>query len=148
MLAEIFALSFKWEVQLADRCFYKLKPEGFDVPGEVVSFDELDASSYEDHAVKVREWMPGFIGGSDLGFGSFYPAKRQKATYALFRVMLGWWYMPSISREDKEKVYKLAPGMMPSEVELNHGEYIVARHYVLSFLEYFQRAPIIVHMDL
>lgn len=70
VLNDIFKKSFKREFLLADSAFYELKPVGFDNAmqgvaevGEVQNFDaDLDASTREDHNVKIMAWIPGLMG--------------------------------------------------------------------------------------
>lgn len=111
VLNDIFKESFKREFLLADSAFYELKPVGFDNAmqgvaevGEVQNFDaDLDASTREDHNVKIMAWIPGLMDGGETGFESSDLSTRRRSAYAL------------------------------------------CFHYIASYADYFQRAPIIPH---
>lgn len=96
--------SFRLELIMADFVFYELKPAGFDAEleeGQDLDFDpQLDVLSREDREIKLQVWM-SFQDDGDCGFGSKNLAIRQRAIYALFRVMLGWTRIVGLAREVK-----------------------------------------------
>lgn len=153
VLDEIFKESFKQELLLADSIFYKLKPGGFDDTsqeraevGEVQEFDvDLDASTHEDRNVKVMAWIPGLMNGSEFGFDSLDLAARRRSAYALFRVMLGWTKMPSFPRKTEAWLHNLAPGCNISDSDVVEACFQVCFHYVASYADYFERAPMVPH---
>lgn len=142
--------SFKWELLLANHVFYALKPVGFDdmetEQGELGGYDtNLDASNRKDRDVKLHVWIPGLLGGSETGFESVDLATCQQSAYALFRVLLGWTRIPIFGLETETKLHRLTPGNDVSEFEVQEGCFRVCRHYVVSYAEYFERAPIVPH---
>lgn len=150
ILADIFAWGFKCELIFADSIFYKLKPAGFDKvavdEGEVLDFDpDLDASSLDDREVKVTTWLPGFTGKESFGFNDPELLVRQRVAYKLYRVMCGWGYMPSMAIGTHNVLARLAPECIASEADVSDGLHRVTFHYVASFADYFQRAPLVPH---
>lgn len=135
---------------MADSIFYELKPVGFDdvdnEQGEVVNFDpDLDASTREDRNVKVMTWIPGFMNNGEMGFESLDLAICRRSAYALFRVMLGWTKMPGFPRNTERWLHTLAPGYDIADADIIEGCFQVCFHYVISYADYFQRAPMVPH---
>lgn len=134
---------------MADSIFYKLKPIGFDKAaerGEIPDFDtDLDASSCDDREVKVTTWLPGFTGVENFGFDAPDLLSRQQVAYRLYRVMLGWAYMPPMATGTLNVLARLAPEYNASEADVSEGLDRVTFHYVASFADYFQRAPLVPH---
>lgn len=150
VLHQLCKESFKRELLLADHVFYELKPVGFDdmetEQGKLGGYDmNLDASNRKDRDVKLHAWIPGLLSGGETGFESVDLATRQHSAYALFRVLLGWTRIPIFGLETEMKLHRLAPGNDVSELEVREGCFRVCRHYVVSYAEYFERAPIVPH---
>ncbi|KAJ3898183.1 hypothetical protein F5879DRAFT_995056 [Lentinula edodes] len=143
VLHEIYTISFKAELLLADQYLYELQSEGFDGDGK--GYDELDASSREDRKIKVMSFMPGFTTGV-IGFGSGDQGERQRSIYALYKLMCSWTRVPSPASDTHNYLVKLEPKKYPSRSILDHAERLVAYHYIISFADFFKRAPVLPHV--
>ncbi|KAF9025009.1 hypothetical protein BDZ89DRAFT_96333 [Hymenopellis radicata] len=66
ILWELFEVNFRYDLLVLDRACYDLKPKGFDAPrpgdedGQVLPYDELDASSFGDRQMRVVGAIPHF----------------------------------------------------------------------------------------
>lgn len=92
ILQELFTISFKLDVGMTDCYLYWLQLEGFDTSeleeGKAVTFDELDASTCEEHHVKVASFQPGFTGESNTDFSLWDVAKWRAVMHKLYFFML------------------------------------------------------------
>lgn len=146
ILAEIFSLSFKAELHLADRFLYNLK-SGADggEDGEVVDNDsDLDASSVEDHKIKVSAALAENDIPAAFALKVESIGQCQRAWYILFRLMKGWTRMPAMTRDTMSQGEQLA-GPELSWRELQFIEYHLACHYVSTWAEFFKRPPLLPH---
>ncbi|KAE9403718.1 hypothetical protein BT96DRAFT_936159 [Gymnopus androsaceus JB14] len=150
ILQEIFTISFKLELAMADQYLYQLQPDGFDSveleEGEQPMFDELDALTYEEWKVKVSVFLPGFTAEGNTGFSSRDQATRRAAMYKLYRVMCGWrGGMPGIH----ENTHRLAAKLVDKAVsckDMDTAKYHIAFHYVATFADFFKHAPVLPHL--
>lgn len=140
-------ISFKGELLLTDIFLYEIAPrrsaddqaEGED---NGVEEDDLCASSRQERNLKINGAL--FVEGDALAFASRHPATRQRTLYALYRIMRGWTKMPKMS-ERTEKMAQRLVGPELDEDELDNIEYRLAYHYIITFSDFFKRAPILPH---
>jgi hypothetical protein len=93
-----------------------------------------------------REKLGGLDGFSSLrmGFGSPDLTKRQAGLYNLYHIMRGWRAPYGAIPSDVESaVERLAPSQTPSVGEVDRAEYLVGRHYIRVFADFFRRPPTI-----
>lgn len=142
ILEEIFRISFNVEVLLADHFLYVVNhARGANEPGEVI--DELDASSREDRNLKVIEAL--MFDQGLLGFTSTDNAVCQRTLFAFYRVMCGWTRMPRMHHSSRAKVERLGGPVLSSMEEVERLEYYIADHYIITFSDFFKRAPVLPH---
>ncbi|KAJ3830815.1 hypothetical protein F5878DRAFT_648196, partial [Lentinula raphanica] len=137
ILHEISCISFSEELLMADRFFYQLTDEIEE--GE----DELAATSRQDRNLKVLGSIPGLIDGGEIGFGSQNPHLRCHALQGLYKIMSGWTRTSRMSSVSASVVSHLQDSVALTLTELEDIEYHLAYHYIISFADFFKRAPVL-----
>lgn len=148
ILQELFTISFKLDVGMTDCYLYWLQLEGFDTSeleeGKAVTFDELDASTCEEHHVKVASFQPGFTGEGNTDFSLWDVAKWRAVMHKLYFVMLSWDGMLGMGRD----TCKCAEKLLDSCTSTNdsYPKYAIAFHFVAMFADFFKCTLVLPHV--
>lgn len=122
---------------LTDRYLYEVRG------GHDTVDDDVESTSREERNLKVVDIL--FTDNDSLAFLSNDPELRQHALYGMFRIMSGWTRMPGMSWNTVREARRLAgPGIL-SATELQHIESLLAYYYVVTFADFFKRAPVLPH---
>lgn len=97
--------------------------------------DELDASTCEEHSIKVIGAV--MLDGDVLGVASASAETHQNAFYGLFKVMSGWTEGPLMPNRSRIEAEKLSASTV-SEGDLYSGEYCIAYHYIITYANFFK----------
>lgn len=108
--------------------------------------DDLDATSREERNIKVMAAIPG-LNDEVLGFGSPDLSLRQQTLYGFYRVMLGWTRMPGPHYSVCDVANQLVARDVVAPDILDHAEYLLAHFYIITFADFFKRAPVCPHLD-
>ncbi|KAJ3729247.1 hypothetical protein C8R42DRAFT_715547 [Lentinula raphanica] len=137
ILLEISCISFSEELLMADWFFYEVTDEIEE--GE----DELAATSRQDRNMKVLNAIPGLMNDGEMGFGSQDLIRRRRSLQGLHNIMSGWTRTARMSHVSTSMVSRLQDSVTLTSAELEDIEFHLAYHYIISFADFFKRAPVL-----
>ncbi|KAJ3725284.1 hypothetical protein C8R42DRAFT_640173 [Lentinula raphanica] len=137
VLLEISCISFSEELLMANWFFYEVSDEIEE--GE----DELAATSRQDRNMKVLSAVPGLMNAGEMGFGSQDLLLRRKSLQGLNNIMSGWSRTARMSTVSSSIVSRLQESAALTSAELEDIEFHLAYHYIISFADFFKRAPVL-----
>lgn len=114
--------------------------------------NDLDASNHADRQLNLLRVFPYLNGtlipsteDAQFGFASRDHDERIQTMQAFARVMRSWHGVESWPRATEDLVTKLMAGVELSDDQLDETESKLANHYILTFLNTFNRPPLLPH---